>query len=119
MYKRQTLILLEKKNIKGRILASQYLNFTQPEALRRIKKFKNIELKISTEGSFHSKGYLFKQDGIFNFIVGSSNLTQSALCSNKELNLKISAREHSELIEQAKKEFSEEFNLATLVTDDL
>ena len=113
-----TLILLEKKNIKGRILASQYLNFTQPEALRRIKKFKNIELKISTEGSFHSKGYLFKQDGIFNFIVGSSNLTQSALCSNKELNLKISAREHSELIEQAKKEFSEEFNLATLVTDE-
>ena len=34
-----TLILLEKKNIKGRILASQYLNFTQPEALRRIKKW--------------------------------------------------------------------------------
>ena len=37
-----TLLELEKKNIRGKILASQYLNFTQPEALKRIKQFKNI-----------------------------------------------------------------------------
>lgn len=112
-----TLLLLEKKNIKGKILASQYLNFTHPEALRRIKKFKNIELKIATEGSFHSKGYLFKQKEIFNLIVGSSNLTQSALCSNKELNLKITATENSELIEQAICEFRIDFSEATDVTE--
>jgi HKD family nuclease len=59
-----TLLDLEKRNIKGKILASQYLNFTQPEALKRIKQFKNIELRIATEGSFHSKGYLFKKKGV-------------------------------------------------------
>ena len=112
-----SLILLEKKNIKGKILASQYLNFTQPEALRRIKKFKNIELKIATEGSFHSKGYLFKRGEMFNLIVGSSNLTQSALCSNIELNLKICATENSELIEQSISEFDIHFFEATDVTD--
>ena len=112
-----TLLELEKKNIKGKILASQYLNFTQPEALKRIKQFKNIELRIATEGSFHSKGYLFKKDGVYDLIIGSSNLTQTALCSNKEWNLKISATEESELIDQAVKEFKKEFESAKEVTE--
>ena len=37
---------LEEKNIKGKILTSTYLNFTQTKALEKIKEFKNIELKI-------------------------------------------------------------------------
>ena len=32
----ETLIDLEKKGIRGKILVSQYLNFTQPEALKRL-----------------------------------------------------------------------------------
>lgn len=107
-----TLIELEKRNIKGKILASQYLNFTQPEALKRIKQFKNIELRIAVEGDFHSKGYLFKKQGVYDLIIGSSNLTQTALCSNKEWNLKISAADESELIDQAVKEFQKEFEAA-------
>ena len=112
-----TLIELEKKNIKGKILSSQYLNFTQPEALKRLKQFKNIELRIATEGAFHSKGYLFKNKGVYDLIIGSSNLTQTALCSNKEWNLKISATEESELIDQVEKEFHKEFEAAQIVTD--
>ena len=112
-----TLIELEKKNIKGKILASQYLNFTQPEALKRLKQFRNIELRIATEGAFHSKGYLFKNKGVYDLIIGSSNLTQTALCSNKEWNLKISATEESELIDQVEKEFHKEFEAAQIVTD--
>lgn len=113
-----TLTELEKRNITGKILASQYLNFTQPEALLRLKKFKNIELRIATEGAFHSKGYLFKNKGFYDLIIGSSNLTQKALCSNKEWNLKISATVESELINQAVLEFRNEFNAATEVTSE-
>ncbi|MEB8328653.1 DEAD/DEAH box helicase [Flavobacteriaceae bacterium KMM 6897] len=112
-----TLKELEKQNIKGRILASQYLNFTQPEALKRIKQFNNIELRIATEGSFHSKGYLFKKNGVHNLIIGSSNLTQTALCTNKEWNLKITAADGSELINQAVAEFKKEFAAAQDVTE--
>ena len=36
---------LEEKGVKGKILVSQYLNFTQPEALKKISQLKNIELK--------------------------------------------------------------------------
>ena len=44
---------LENKGIKGEILVSQYLNFTQPEALKRLSQFKNIHLKVSTSGNTH------------------------------------------------------------------
>lgn len=112
-----TLIELEKKKIKGKILASQYLNFTHPEALRRIKQFENIELRIATEGNFHSKGYLFRKGNVFDLIIGSSNLTQTALSTNKEWNLKISATDQSELIGVAVEEFRQEFEVAQKVEE--
>jgi HKD family nuclease len=36
---------LENREIKGEILVSQYLNFTQPEALKKLAQFKNIRFK--------------------------------------------------------------------------
>jgi len=114
-----TLVELERRNIKGRVLASQYLNFTDPEALKRLRKFSNIELKIAVEGDFHSKGYLFRKADYYNLIIGSSNLTQTALCSNKEWNLKVSGTKDSELINQAIFEFKKEFESSAYVTEDL
>jgi superfamily II DNA or RNA helicase/HKD family nuclease len=108
---------LEKKGIKGKILVSQYLNFTQPEALRELLRFTNIELKIAIHGNFHSKGYLFKKGNFYNLIIGSSNLTDKALCSNKEWNLKISATENSHIISAAFNEFDEEFKRAKVVDE--
>ena len=37
---------LEKREITGQILVSQYLNFTQPEALKRLLQFKNIDFPL-------------------------------------------------------------------------
>jgi superfamily II DNA or RNA helicase len=113
----ETLKELSDANIKGKILTSQYLNFTQPEALRRLKQFNNIELRIATEGNFHSKGYLFKKGDLFDLIIGSSNLTASALSSNKEWNLKVTATEHSDLITQTAHEFALDFKQARVVDD--
>ena len=112
---KQTLKELEYRKVPGKILASQYLNFTQPEALRWLLNFKNLELKIVTEGDFHSKGYLFRKGKFYNLIIGSSNLTASALSSNKEWNLKVTATESSELIAQSVASFDAEFMAATEV----
>ena len=57
-----TFKILENKGIKGKILVSQYLNFTQPEALKRLSQLNNIELRIATKNDSHSKGYIFKTD---------------------------------------------------------
>ncbi len=113
----QTLKELEDNCISGEILVSQYLNFTQPDALRRLLKFKNIKLKINTEDSFHSKGYLFQNSNLYTLIVGSSNLTASALCSNKELNLKVNLAPNSYLLERSLHEFQNEFKNSFEVTD--
>ncbi|MBP3943742.1 DUF3427 domain-containing protein [Sphingobacteriaceae bacterium WQ 2009] len=107
---------LEERDVKGYVLVSQYLNFTQPEALRRLRQFNNIELRIMTSGNAHAKGYIFKNKRHYNLIVGSSNLTASALSTNKEWNIKLSAFGDSGLVTSVFKEFKADFANATVVT---
>jgi superfamily II DNA or RNA helicase len=109
---------LENRSIKGEILVSQYLNFTQPEALKKLLKFKNIDLRIATTGNAHSKGYIFKNDKHYNLIVGSSNLTAQALSTNKEWNIKISALDESGIVEKVIQEFQSDFQKAIPVTKE-
>ena len=111
-----TLKKLEGRGVKGKMLVSQYLNFTQPEALRRLLQFKNIELKISTIGNTHTKGYIFKNKNYFNLIVGSSNLTDQALATNKEWNIKVSALDNSAIVDKVLGEFHSDFKKAIPVT---
>lgn len=111
-----TLEEFNRKGKKGKLLVSQYLNFTQPEALRRMLQFKNIDLKISVDRKVHSKGYLFKNKKFYDLIIGSSNLTSHALSENVEWNLKVSATRESAIINSAIKAFETEFEFAQKVT---
>ncbi len=107
---------LNNRNIRGQILVSQYLNFSQPEALKRLLQFKNIDLRITVSGNAHSKGYIFKKNNHYNLIVGSSNLTAQALTTNKEWNIKVSALDNSGIVEKVLSEFKSDFKKATQVT---
>lgn len=113
-----SLIALEKRGVKGRVLVSQYLDFTQPEALKKLMNFKNIELRISTKGNAHSKGYIFKKENYYNIIVGSSDLTSYALTVNKEWNLKVSGLNSSDIVDNVLNEFNIDFEQAIPVTDE-
>ena len=113
-----TLAALEEREIQGYILVSQYLNFTQPEALRRLLQFENIDLRIATVGNAHAKGYIFHHEDHFNLIVGSSNLTDSALSTNKEWNIKVSALHESGIVEKVLNEFYADFKKGKPVTDE-
>ena len=107
---------LEERQIKGKILVSQYLNFTQPEALKRLAQFKNIDLRISTTGNAHAKGYIFKNKEHYNLIIGSSNFTANALSTNKEWNIRVSALDESGLVEKVLNEFNSDFEKGIAVT---
>jgi superfamily II DNA or RNA helicase/HKD family nuclease len=109
---------LENRKIKGEVLVSQYLNFTQPEALKRLSQFKNIDLRIAITGNAHAKGYIFKNKEHYNLIIGSSNLTAQALSTNKEWNIKVSALDESGLVEKVLNEFKADFEKATPVTKE-
>ena len=100
---------LELKNIKGKILTTDYLNFTEPKALKKLNSFKNIEIRMFTtenEG-FHTKGYIFRKNNNYSAIVGSSNLTSSALVENKEWNVGFTTTESGEIIVNLLDEFNE------------
>lgn len=106
---------LESKNIRGKILVSQYQNFTEPEALKSLLQFSNLELKIVVEGNFHSKGYIFRKGPSYHLIIGSSNLTANALCLNKEWNVKLSSNENGHLIHSVLDNFHGQFKEAVTV----
>lgn len=110
-----TLLELEEKGVSGKVLVSQYLNFTQPEALKRLLQLKNIDLRIATKVSSHTKGYIFKNDEHLNLIVGSSNLTSNALSVNKEWNLKVSALHESSIAKRILSEFIKDFKSSRIV----
>ena len=110
-----TLKELEEKKIRGKILVSQYQNFTEPEALRALLRLPNVELKIAVTGNFHAKGYLFQKSVGWSLVIGSSNMTDKALCANKEWNLKLWAADDSPIITSALAEFDSEFDAAERV----
>ena len=61
----QTLKGLEEKGVKGQILTTNYLNFSEPRALEKLNGLKNITLKMydveAAGNGFHTKGYIFSK----------------------------------------------------------
>ena len=105
----QTLQELEQKGIKGKILTTDYLTFTDPVALEKLHSLKNIEIKMFSVDNviedFHTKGYIFKSNGMYRIIVGSSNMTHNALTTNHEWNSKVISAAHGEYAENIVKQF--------------
>ena len=110
----QTLKELEEKGVKGQILTTNYLNFSEPRALEKLNGLKNITLKMydveAAGNGFHTKGYIFKKEEIYRIIIGSSNMTSAALTVNKEWNTKLISTENGEGAEEIVEEFQKLWN---------
>ncbi len=95
---------LRDRGIRGRFLTSTYLNFNSPDALRKLLEYPNIETRVY-QGSMHAKGYFFNNDNLSTVIIGSSNLTQTALTCNKEWNVLFRSYDSGEMLSTARREF--------------
>ena len=106
----QTFKELEKKDIKGRILTTDYLTFSDPKALRKLADLQNIEVRMycseQADEGFHTKGYIFRTDEVYRIIIGSSNMTLNALTKNKEWNTRVVSTEQGEFADQLLAEFN-------------
>lgn len=118
----QILKELEERNVPGQILTTNYLNFSDPKALKKLNEFRNLEIRMydvdAAEEGFHTKGYIFKQDEIYRIIIGSSNITSLALTSNKEWNTKIVSTEQGEVAREIVTEFQDLWNSAYALSFD-
>lgn len=115
----KTMLLdLKAKGIKGRILTSTFLNFNNPKMFSELLKLENVEVRLTDVKGFHSKGYIFEHDQHYSLIVGSSNLTDSALKSNFEWNVFLTSMENGEVINLFNTQFDEAWQHAMPLNEE-
>ena len=109
----QTLKELDSRGIDGKILTTDYLMFSDPKALNTLASLEHVQLRMymtSNNEGFHTKGYIFQRDEMYRMIIGSSNMTMSALTVNKEWNSKIVSTQHGEYAQAILAEFDSLWN---------
>lgn len=104
----------------GLIVTANYLNFNRPSVFHDLYHLqelgKNIDVRIHNSPAFHPKGYIFRSERKVTALVGSSNLTETALTRNHEWNLKVSAADNSDLAAQLQQLELEQVGSSRLLT---
>lgn len=120
----QELRELERRGVPGRILTTDYLAFSEPKALEKLDSLGNVEVRMYRTANvpdrfgFHTKGYLFEYgNGFQKILIGSSNLTDSALSLNREWNLELTSRRDGSLVREIRLEFEELWSAAEPLAD--
>lgn len=105
---------------KGRILVSPYLDFNDPETLYELLKLKHVEVRMTPkEAKVHSKIYIFEHDQEQIVIVGSSNLTHSAMKLNYEWNVKLTSAINGEFVDRTQRDFDSLWEKSLVLTNHL
>ena len=103
---KEMLKALEEKNVPGYILTTDYLYFNPPKALEELAQFSNLKIRIYSRENFHIKGYIFSHaNNVYKIIIGSNNLTQTALKSNKEWSIKLTSLKDGQFIQNTLAQF--------------
>jgi len=116
---RGVLIELDERNIKGKIIVSSYQSFTEPLALSKLMRFKNLEVRLIRDLDSHAKCYVVSKNNYHDIIVGSSNLTRQALTKNNEWNLQIISSSAGDIYHQINKEFNYTWQRAQRLTPEI
>lgn len=87
---------------------------TDPSAVAQIVNVPNLSVRYFTH-RFHAKLYIFGSEGV---LLGSSNLTDGGMYSNREAVISLDASVDGEAVEEARALFAELWEAAQILTPD-
>jgi len=119
---RQALEDAVKRGIRVRVITTSYMGASESRAVEWLASLPNVEIKVSYDTDrtrLHAKAYHFhRESGYSTAYIGSANLSEPALTSGLEWNLKITNQDLPHVLEKFLAEFETYWNSPEFVPFD-
>jgi superfamily II DNA or RNA helicase len=113
---------LRDRHVPVRLITTSYMGASDAPAVEWLARMPNVEVRVSydTERTrLHAKAYHFRRNsGFSTAYIGSANMSQAAITSGLEWNLKVSAQDMGHILEKFSIEFETYWNSREFVPFD-